>query len=243
MTIDCKREAITNTRGTKMKTRIALIAICMMLIATAASANSFTFTDNAKYWPGWQNGTSDDNKDVIGVPDFTTGTVTYKNGNIMTGFSVNYTADSGYNSLTSGDLFINTNDDTTWDYVVDLSGRMGGRFNVYAFNADYSDTSAYVMSTGSGIREDHPTGAIVAGSPVDTVCWTGLKNVLFNHNLSTSISGLDIEFDVLTVAYTVSCANDVVFAGGMAKTPIPAAAWLLGSGLMGLIGLRRKYTA
>jgi len=31
-------------------------------------------------------------------------------------------------------------------------------------------------------------------------------------------------------------------AATVALTPLPAAAWLLGSGLMGLLGLRRKGT-
>lgn len=227
-----------------MKTRIALIAICMLLLATAANAAVIDFQDTAKYWPGWKNNTSDDNKDVIGVPDFKTGSLTVENGNTLTDFSVNYTAGNAYNKLTTGDLFINTNDDSTWDFVVDLDGRNGGVFNVYAFNVDYTAASAYEMSTGSGIREDHPTGAIVFGDPVDTIMWTGLEDWDSNSGMmTTSISGLDVEFDVLTVAYTVSCANDVVFTGGISKTPIPGAVWLLGSGLMGLIGLRRKHSA
>lgn len=225
-----------------MKTRIILIATCMIVFAaTVAEAAAFDFQDTSLYWPGWANGSSDDYTDSIGVPDFTSGSVSYEDGNVLTGFSVSYTAGSAYNSLSSGDLFINTGDDQTWDYVVDLSGRSAGVYNVYAFSADYSDTGAYVMSAGSGIREDHPTGAVVYGDPVATIMWTGLEE--WNPSsgeLTTSITGLNIEFDVLTVAYTVSCANDVVFQGGMSKTPIPAAVWLLGSGLLGLAGFRRK---
>ena len=67
-----------------MKTRVAFITMfLLMLIVSAAHAGVYTFEDTANYWPGWANGTSDDNKDVIGVPNFTTGTVTYANGGII----------------------------------------------------------------------------------------------------------------------------------------------------------------
>jgi len=39
---------------------------------------------------------------------------------------------------------------------------------------------------------------------------------------------------------TATCANDVVT--GTVPTPIPAAFWLLGSGLLGLVGIRRRNT-
>ncbi|MBU1248094.1 MAG: hypothetical protein KKB70_05305 [Proteobacteria bacterium] len=208
-----------------MKTRVAFITMfLLMLIASVAHAGVYTFEDTVNYWPGWANGTSDDSKDVIGVPNFTTGTVSYQNGGIMTGFSVNYTAGSAYNNLGSGDLFINVNNDNSWDYVVDLSGRNGGTVGVYAFNVDYDATGSYIMSTGSGIREDHPTGAIVSGAPVAYATWSGLETWQNSGQvLTTSIEGLNLDYEVLTVGYTVSCANDVVFAGGMSKTPIPGA--------------------
>ncbi len=227
-----------------MKTRITLITLFMLIFAvSAAQASVYDIVDSVNYWPGWANGTNDDNKDVIGVPNFTTGSVSYENGNTMTGFSMNFTAGSAYNNLTSGDLFINVNDDDTLDYVVSLNGRDGGTANVYAFNADYSDASSYIMSNApSGYRENHPIKGVIDGlSPVAQVQWSGLPTWSSGSgSLEVSITGLDIEFEMLSVAYTVSCANDVVFATGMTATPIPGAVWLMGSGLFGLIGLRRR---
>jgi len=44
--------------------------------------------------------------------------------------------------------------------------------------------------------------------------------------------------DYLTLGWaTATCANDVIRG---APVPIPTAAWLLGSGLVGLVGIRRR---
>lgn len=230
-----------------MKARYALIAIMLLAFgATAAQATVYDFTDNTEHWADWANGTSDDYKDVIGVPNFKTGTITYDQ-NIMTGFSTSFTAGSNYNQLNSGNLFINIDDDDSWDYVIDLNGRAGGTVNVYEFNAAYDDANAYDMSySSSGYRQDHPIAAddSYLGALVDTASWSGLPT--WHHcsgELTTYITGLDIEFEMLTWGYTVSCANDVIFEGGLNATPIPGAVWLLGSGLLGLLRWRRKATA
>lgn len=230
-----------------IRTAITTLAIFLTLaLASVAQANVINFEDTVNHWDGW--GTWRQNhQDVIGIPDFTTGSVTVENGNTLTAFSMDYTVGSnynGFNSLTSGDLFINTDDDTSWNYVVHLNGTTGGSAAVYAFNADYDDASAYVMGTypGGGYRDNHPASAIVDGlDPVAYVMWNGLIDAAWNNTEGTvSITGLDIQYDVLTVAYTVSCANDVVFQSGISQTPIPGAVWLLGSGLAGLVGLRRR---
>ncbi|MGE4506199.1 MAG: hypothetical protein AB7D51_12695 [Desulfovibrionaceae bacterium] len=228
-----------------MKKQIIIITtiLAALLFAATAQADVFTFEDTAITWPGWENGSSEDGKDIIGVPNFTSGSITYT-GNTMTGFSINLTANNSvYNTLTSGDLFINIDNDQTWDYVVDLSGRHGGVANVYAFNVDYDDASSYYMSWASGdYRDDHPVGAKVDGlDPVAQVMWSGMPNYPFGPTGTITISGLDIDFEMLTVAYTISCANDVVFASGLNATPIPGAAWLLGSGLFGLVGLKSRF--
>lgn len=227
---------------------LVLTVIMAVTMTSTAQADSFSFTDDVNHWDGW--GTSgQNNRDVIGIPDFTTGSIGYEN-NAMTGFSVNYTVNSSrslFNQLTSGDLFINTNNDSTWDYVVHLDGRTGGTANVYEFNVDYTDAGSYVLGTfpTGGHRQNHPASAIIDGlNPVAQVMWSGIADATHaNPGGTISITGLDVSFDVLTVAYTVSCANDVVFVSGMSQTPIPATVWLLGSGLAGLVGLRRRNRA
>jgi hypothetical protein len=53
----------------------------------------------------------------------------------------------------------------------------------------------------------------------------------------TDNSGLSGGLDVITA---LDGATKVAFLPPATSTPIPAAAWLLGSGLMGLVGLRRR---
>jgi hypothetical protein len=57
-----------------------------------------------------------------------------------------------------------------------------------------------------------------------------------SNSCSDSSGGLSGGLDVITSGG----ATKVSFLPPATSTPIPAAAWLLGSGLMGLVGLRRK---
>lgn len=55
-----------------------------------------------------------------------------------------------------------------------------------------------------------------------------------------SLSPADLAYDGTYASFTVSDLSDYAITGTSTPTPIPAAAWLLGSGLMGLAGMRRK---
>jgi hypothetical protein len=55
--------------------------------------------------------------------------------------------------------------------------------------------------------------------------------------LTTDPNGFATTIDVNPNGAVVTNNSGVVTANA---TPIPAAAWLLGSGLMGLVGIRRK---
>jgi hypothetical protein len=48
--------------------------LAVFFTGSIASATPYSFGDSVTYWPGWQNGTGDDGKDVIGTPDFLGGT-------------------------------------------------------------------------------------------------------------------------------------------------------------------------
>jgi hypothetical protein len=56
-----------------------------------------------------------------------------------------------------------------------------------------------------------------------------------NINLSIGIGRTD------PIVITVGGDYDEVADAGMSQVPLPAAAWLLGSGLIGLLGLRRRF--
>jgi len=50
----------------------------------------------------------------------------------------------------------------------------------------------------------------------------------------------DLAYDGNYASFTAFNLNDVAVVGAATPTPIPAAVWLLGSGLLGLVGIRRK---
>ncbi|SKA93820.1 VPLPA-CTERM protein sorting domain-containing protein [Paucidesulfovibrio gracilis DSM 16080] len=220
----------------------AFILLAMLsLAALPAQAELWTFEDQYTHWNGW--GTHHENKkDVIGIPDFTDGTATVVNNTLQ---SVRFffsagSSESLYNQLGSGDLFVNTDNDSSWNYLVRLNNDLTA--DVYNFNTSYTDRGAYYLGHADGdYRDYHPAWGKVWGDALYSGTWSGKPEFPGEGNVGViSIAGLNIDFDKLSLSYTVSCANDIMGADTFSKTPIPGAVWLLGSGLLGLIGLRRR---
>lgn len=92
-------------------------------------------------------------------------------------------------------------------------------------------------NTGTILDSEQTTGASLASSYIFN--WT---NEIFS--LSTGgASSVTLEFDLISGGYAsfdnlVVAASDI--AGDVTAVPIPAAAWLFGSALIGLLGLKRK---
>ena len=102
---------------------LCMLAFGVLLSAPAANAYSIAFGDDSIYWPGWNNGTSDDGQDTIGIPDFLGGVAEFNGGGLLTSltFNVQSTSSSLWSVLTLGDLFIDVASDQTWNYVVKLA--------------------------------------------------------------------------------------------------------------------------
>jgi len=79
-----------------------------------------------------------------------------------------------------------------------------------------------------------PAASLVPPPPGNPVPLTG--NNYPTNFASGSLDGFDGVFGVTEYYATGATAGTL----DPAPTPIPAAAWLLGSGLMGLLGLRKK---
>lgn len=228
-----------------MRTKTFLIAVLFVLMAMPAMADVWTFGDTVNNWDGW--GTYKENKlDVIGIPDITGGEAIVT-GNSLQGVSFFFTVNQNQNlypNLGSGDLFINTDNDNAWNYVVKLNNDLSA--SVYEFQKSYTDTNnAYELGfyAGGDYRDNHPAWGNVSGSAIASGTWSGMPDLNGGTTGTITIAGLNLNFDTLTLGYTVSCANDVIMADTFSKTPIPGAVWLLGSGLLGLIGLRRRNKA
>jgi T5SS/PEP-CTERM-associated repeat protein len=62
----------------------------------------------------------------------------------------------------------------------------------------------------------------------------------FNGTSWSQLTPADLAYDGNYASFTALNLNDVAVVGAATPTPIPAAVWLLGSGLMGLVGIKRK---
>jgi hypothetical protein len=216
-----------------MVTFLMLMAV-LMLSMSSAQATSFTFGDDNNFWPGYQNNSPDDNKDVIGgAPDVIGGKAIVDGSGILTEVDFNY---SVYDYLVpTASLFIDAGSNGYWDYVIQAKG---SKLHLYSFSGfDYSVKSNYVLSSwmNSNFREEHPFQAnlevldytdlgIYTGFSKTTgaFAYTGLSVLVGNGNF--------------TIGWVPLCANDVIYE----SVPEPTQMLLLGTALIGLAGIGRK---
>lgn len=257
----------------KKLSKIFLISIlAFFLMVPIASATTIEFGDTKNYWPGWGNGSSDDNKDTMGIPDFTGGEAVISDNGYLASLKFNYTSDQSWaidywSVLSPGDLFINvlySEQDTTWDYLVELLNETPGpnnsdpgadSYGLYSIsqplNGDCIKSGKDNQDTWSGyyIRNDHPVALDVTGEPDGLIYFDGWKTLTYvNENLSSTFdltnqglsSGIYLGASDFIVAWGVNCANDIVYETMNSPIPEPATMLLFGSGLIGLGIFGRK---
>jgi hypothetical protein len=89
----------------------------------------------------------------------------------------------------------------------------------------------YQFDIAGGTFSDTKNNLIYSylGLPLNTVCFGGL-NLSFTPNINTTGDAIQ----------SVNVLSGDIYNTPTPTTPIPAAAWLFGSGLMGLLGLKRR---
>jgi len=156
------------------------------------------------------------------------------------------------NLYPSGDLFINVdtaNDTDGYDYVVDLDFSTN-TFNVLGIDGDTVLSSVYFSQNSaanpwqyvSGGDDLHISGIFsyysgLGDSDVDNLLGGSHNAVVLDLGFLQSLSGFNGDF---ITHFTMQCGNDNLMGKGTAPVPEPATLLLLGSGLLGLAGFRRK---
>lgn len=226
----------------KIFVMLACIGV-MAFLCASAGATVITFTDSSNYAPTWANGTWDDNRDVIGTPQITGGSISIDEGILQ---SISFDYNSYSNLYEEGDLFIDIGHDDNWDYVADTSSgelyHITSMFSaIKGVNDSYYLTSDdYKRASWSNYRDDHAVAMNkeAQGLTYEFVSFFSLTG--FNANTSTDVifAGLDIDLggQAFAFMFAPTCANDVVYN----KVPEASTTLFLGFFLLGL-GVTRRY--
>lgn len=222
------------------------LAVALVLLSTSG-AWAYTFNDITKVQE-WNKGAiygSGAWDDVIGDANvFDTFGANLSGGmlTIFTNWNPNKDGDLGYSQIKTADLFIDKGCDGSWDFAIQLD-TLTGTGKVYA-NPTYNTSDDIFKSLGNlvyGGKYDEaspqltPAQATSADTATTSVVWTlGAEGK--NNQVAVDLSGLDLGSEYCFFWGTATCSNDG-FAG---EVPLPPSLLLLGSGMVGLVGLRWK---
>ncbi len=156
---------------------------------------------------------------------------------------------NGESWVKSGDIFIDTDDDTSyWEYVIKLDFDNGTYVNYKNDGTiTYNETHSGPSIT-QGLTWSYSGGGVQISSN-DMIYLTGMTNKEIGgklkggkHNLvkvDMSFLGGDVSFNVFNA---MECGNDVISGSGTTATavPEPISLFLLGFGILGFLGYKRR---
>jgi len=125
---------------------------------------------------------------------------------------------------------------TDWLYGVAINSSTGfngfGKFDVAVYNGN-----------GQASRVSPLTFSVSGGSIANYVALTNKDSYFSAHVTDLDTRGPDYGSCSVTDVANEICTVVTGYAGGGTLVPVPAAVWLFGSGLLGLIGISRRKKA
>ncbi len=152
----------------------------------------------------------------------------------------------GYNQmLTGGQLSVDMDGKVTFHYIAAESGYSNSftgassmSENNESFNWDGWNSFSIDVSSGDVLDFNFNSASSSALSPVDNYNGSNLQGLGIMS--STTTPDLVLAYNDNYLGYIDSDFDDMLVRASFSVVPIPAAAWLFGSGLLGLIGLARR---
>jgi hypothetical protein len=148
----------------------------------------------------------------------------------------------------SGD---NANNGTVWNYGFALDNRYmneasAGTGTLYSLNSGSNATDTLLSNSFiDGSRAIYRDGQAVAVntasagvSSFNSGTWD-INTATNTVNFQLDLAGTGLLGSNIGVRWGMTCANDAI-EGSVSTVPVPAAAWLFGSGLLGLVGVARR---
>ncbi len=241
--------------------KIFLIILILMFSVGVVHAEVITFSDNVVHWPGWTNG-NDDATDHIGDIDFYGGDIIIDNSGYLNKIIFRYMNNNI--ALMPMDLFLDTDHDHVWDYVVKLYQEKNTSLKpIYHISVPENAKDVYVTAwltpDPSTHREGHPVAlkeypssfigqAYFSGWQADP-SWQAdhgpPKNPLESYfDFPSRLIALDLD-EGFILSWTVQCANDVIYydypgTHTLSHAPEPSTLLLVSLGFLGLEFWRRR---
>lgn len=148
----------------------------------------------------------------------------------------NLSGSFGYEGDPNGDGYYNYG----WGYNMDLTSEMARLFYDELGNSGYYDTNG--IHTSDGLTNAGPLTALITGG--DIWYWSGTEHSLNLDEAWVFYFALGSQYRADKDIYYRALAVLPGFGSEyVPNVPVPAAAWLLGSGLFALLGLRRKINS
>ncbi len=163
------------------------------------------------------------------------------------GASSTYDKD-GDGKYTSGDIFINTDTDSDYEYVFDVDW-LSKKYTLYGIisaqliNPSYKtpDSDPWKIDVSKSTLKNLSNGYLTLGTDSsDQFYGNSIHNVVSGFDLMPILLDLDVDSLDFKVHFTMECGNDEMEGQGTAPVPEPATVILMGIGLIGVAGFGRK---